>query len=287
MSNVILKRKKQNNIYTRFFSSSTAIFIAETCSLPFDVIKTRLQIQNNNNNQKIKYNGLSDCFKKIYTNEGTKALWKGWTPAIIRSISYGSLAVVLYDPIRNYISKNIDINDYSTRFISGGLSGAIAITIFNPTEVIKTQLQSHPQSHNSILSLSKNIYNTRGIIGFWSGVKPNITRTFVVNASELGTYDWIKNKMLNNNYTDGPMCHISSSFGASIVSTTTSTPIDVIKTRLMSRANEKINTIQLIKDTYKNEGINSFFKGYSSILIRKTIWCTLFFVSYENFKLLF
>lgn len=47
---------------------------------PFDVVKTRLQTKRVDN---VKYNGLYDCFTKVYKTEGLSAFFKG---SIVRSI---------------------------------------------------------------------------------------------------------------------------------------------------------------------------------------------------------
>ena len=36
------------------------------------------------------------------------------------------------------------------------------------------------------------MYGRSGIRGFWAGLQPNIVRTFLVNAAELGTFDTVK-----------------------------------------------------------------------------------------------
>ena len=70
-----------------------------------------------------------------------------------------------------------------------------------------------------------------------AGIRPNLTRTFLVCAAELGTYDEVKTQLVSRGFfADGPVAHLCASFGAGLASASVSTPVDVIKTRLMNQA---------------------------------------------------
>ena len=71
--------------------------------------------------------------------EGLGALWKGYYPALIRQVCYSSLALVIYEPIRNTFCGDANEATFLQRLMAGGTAGAISITIFNPTG--RTQMQ--------------------------------------------------------------------------------------------------------------------------------------------------
>ena len=41
-------------------------------------------------------------------------------------------------------------------------------------------------------SVLRTVYSKGGVLSFWAGLTPNVCRTFLVNAAELGTYDEAK-----------------------------------------------------------------------------------------------
>ena len=82
----------------RFMASSVAAAIAETCTLPTDVAKTRLQVDTTG-----RFNGMADCMRVTASEDGLSALWKGLAPALIRQVCYSSLAMVLFEPLRDMI----------------------------------------------------------------------------------------------------------------------------------------------------------------------------------------
>lgn len=268
----------------RFVASSIACAIAESITLPTDVAKTRLQVQNNTSTG-VQYNGMYDCLKKTAQSEGIGACWKGLQPALVRQVCYGSLSLVLYEPIRQMFCEEGENPSFFQRLLAGGTAGAISITVFNPTEVIKTQIQT-ASSTKTMRSVISNIYKQGGIFAFWSGLQPNIARTFLVNAAELGTYDEAKSRIVP--YTgDNALAHISASGVAGVTSALISTPADVIKTRLMDTAGKtRPSVISAVTSTMREEGPTAFYKGFVPIVVRKVLWCTAFFVSYEQIRVM-
>ncbi|KAJ3319762.1 hypothetical protein HDV06_005963 [Boothiomyces sp. JEL0866] len=78
--------------YTTFFTGTIAGVITVYATMPFDVVKTRLQSLNAN-----QYNSFVDCFAKVLKNEGVGALWKGATPRLGRLIFSGGIVFTVYE----------------------------------------------------------------------------------------------------------------------------------------------------------------------------------------------
>lgn len=288
----------------RFISSALASGLAEIATLPTDVVKVRLQIQQDLPNQNIvKYRGFIDCTYRIIKEESVLALWKGFIPALVRQVLYSSMSLVIYEPVTHFLTlttqkitgKNHE-SSFTHRFVAGGISGVIGIICFNWTEVIKTQMQSSIET-KSMTSVFSKILKTEGIMGFFAGLKPNILRTFLVNATQLSVYDQIKFQIFGPLYgNDSPLSHLGASSLAGIATAITSTPADVVKTRLMNDAGENSTKINgegyvpykgFIRSTiriYREEGLLALYKGFWPICVRRTIWCTVFFLSYEKIR---
>ena len=279
-----------DDIWGRLIASSVGSIIAETVTLPTDVVKTRLQVQKTAltpmKGASVQYTGMFDCMTKTTHNEGVSALWKGLQPALLRQVCYSTLALVLYEPIRDvFVGKNETNPTFIQRLLAGGTAGALSITVFNPTEVIKTQIQT-ALTTKSMGSVIRHVWHTAGVGGFWAGWGPNVARTFLVNAAELGVYDQAKAQLQPVLASWHPgFTHIGASGIAGFASAMVSTPADVMKTRLMNSAGDKSTSlVQTFKSCLRNEGVGAFYKGFSPIVVRKVIWCSVFFVSYENIR---
>jgi hypothetical protein len=290
--------------YSRFFASALSSGLAEIATLPTDVVKVRLQIQQDL--QARRYKGFIDCVSRIVAEESIFALWKGFIPALVRQVLYSSMSLVIYEPVIHLLASggkksNGDVKAESSfchRFMAGGISGVIGIICFNWTEVIKTQMQTSIET-KSMSTVFRQILKTEGVSGFFAGLKPNILRTFLVNATQLSVYDQIKFTIFGPIYgIDSPMSHLGSSGLAGVATAITSTPADVVKTRLMNDAGENYRGSLgvapphapyrgFIKSTvriYKEEGVLALYKGFWPICVRRTVWCTVFFLSYEKIR---
>eukprot|EP01084_Bolivina_argentea_P240941 404612_1 len=177
--------------------------------------------------------------------------------------------------------------------MAGGIAGAIGISVMNPTEVLKTKMQTNQSLYETptMTNIMKNVYKTDGIFGFWAGVWPNICRAFLVNAAEIGMYDNAKNWIINDYklFQDGMMAHVSASFVAGLCSAIISTPVDVVKTRFMNQAGVgnkqyKQGMLKSLILIPQNEGFTAMYKGFFPIVVRKVVWCTIFFVTYERVR---
>ncbi|KAJ0395038.1 hypothetical protein P43SY_003559 [Pythium insidiosum] len=255
---------------TRFFAGGMASATAEIITLPIDCTKVRLQAQRSvpvlssangaaSAASGAQYNGMVDAVRKIVQEEGAGALWKGASPALMRQVSYTSICMVLYEPLRDIFGANKGTRGevpFVNKFLAGGCAGAIGITFANPVDVIKVRMQADKTGvlYRSVGDAFSKIYQREGLRGFVRGLPPNIQRGFIVNAAELGT-------------------------------------IDVIKTRLMSQPTDAMGRGSLYsgmadcaKKTFEEGGVQAFYKGFIPNWMRKAPWCVIFFVTYEKYR---
>lgn len=100
------------------------------------------------------------------------------------------------------------------------------------------------------------------------GVWPNSMRAAMMTASQLASYDSFKSLLLNKaGLKDDWSTHLVASTAAGFVATTVCSPVDVLKTRLMS-AKEKEGFLKLLLRVWKTEGASWVFKGWAPSFIR-------------------
>ena len=71
---------------------------------PADVIKTRLQVKAREG--QTKYNGVIDCIRKLWTEEGPKAFWKGANQRVFRSAPQFGVTLLTYE----FLQKALPVN---------------------------------------------------------------------------------------------------------------------------------------------------------------------------------
>ncbi|KAL1526270.1 hypothetical protein AB1Y20_014989 [Prymnesium parvum] len=229
---------------------------------------------------------------RVGKDEGLRALWRGITPALVRQISYTSMSFVLYTPVRNALAGDTPADQipFWKRVLAGGSAGAISILTMNPTDVVKTQMQNHRGNESlKMTNVATSVYQKAGILGFWRGWQPNVARCFIGNAAEIGCYDEAKTRLKRSGVPDGPLAHFGASGIAGVVSAIFSTPVDVVKTRLMAQAGggkiewtEYKGVIDCFIRLPQQEGFAALYKGFWPLATRKIAWTVVYFVTYEQ-----
>ncbi|XP_026327517.1 mitochondrial uncoupling protein Bmcp [Hyposmocoma kahamanoa] len=187
--------------------------------------------------------------------------------------------------------EHLATNTFCAAF-AGGLSSAIA----NPTDVLKVRMQAGHEK-GRIVRCFIDIYHLEGVKGLWRGVTPTSQRAAVIAAVELPVYDACKKK-LTLTLGDTPANHFASSLVASLGSAVASTPLDVIRTRLMNqrkmkdhiaKPNEKLykGTVDCFLQTVRSEGFLALYKGFVPTWLRMGPWNIIFFITYEQLKQLY
>eukprot|EP01104_Vermistella_antarctica_P015729 TRINITY_DN5231_c0_g1_i2.p1 TRINITY_DN5231_c0_g1~~TRINITY_DN5231_c0_g1_i2.p1 ORF type:complete len:461 (+),score=56.68 TRINITY_DN5231_c0_g1_i2:306-1688(+) len=77
--------------------------IAAIFTIPFDVVKTRLQTQATLPLEEQRYKGVRDCFSKIYRDEGARGFTRGLWPRLFYLTPSASLIFTFYEQYKNLL----------------------------------------------------------------------------------------------------------------------------------------------------------------------------------------
>ncbi|KAJ6424873.1 hypothetical protein OIU84_025612 [Salix udensis] len=266
--------------------SAFAACFAEFCTIPLDTAKVRLQLQ-----RKIlategvslpKYRGLLGTVATIAREEGLAALWKGITAGLHRQFIYGGLRIGLYEPVKTFLVGSDFVGDIPLyqKILAALLTGAMAIVIANPTDLVKVRLQAEgklpagvPGRYAGALDAYFTIVRQEGLGALWTGLGPNIARNAIINAAELASYDQVKQTILQ----------IPGFMDSAFHSFCIGSPIDVVKSRMMGDSSYK-NTLDCFIKTLKNEGFFAFYKGFLPNFGRLGSWNVIMFLTLEQVK---
>uniref|UniRef100_A0A2P2I1V7 Kidney mitochondrial carrier protein 1-like n=2 Tax=Hirondellea gigas TaxID=1518452 RepID=A0A2P2I1V7_9CRUS len=221
-----------------FVYGGVSACIAEFGTFPIDTTKTRLQIQGSRIDGELvatRYRGMLHALLRISTEEGIRALYCGIAPAVLRQATYGTIKFGIYYTLKKFVCP--PGQETLPRNVACAVTaGVISSTIANPTDVLKVRLQSgRGKAGQSVLDAFLTIYRQEGVKGLWRGVGQTAQRAGVIVGVELPMYDWCKLYFISNGLPDAASTHFMSSFIASLGGAIASTPIDVVRTRLMNQ----------------------------------------------------
>lgn len=211
----------------------------------------------------------------IIRNERIIGLYSGLSASLLRQITYSTVRFGIYEELKQrYAPKDkkpslpllIGLSTFSG--FLGGISG-------NAADVTNVRMQQ-----DRALAPEQRRYYKHGLDGmfrmlrdegpksWFRGVWPNSVRAALMNASQLASYDTFKGLLIQNTpMGDTTTTHFASSLLAGFVATTVCSPVDVIKSRVMS-ATGKQGMVSLLSEIYAKEGVTWMFKGWVPSFLR-------------------
>ncbi|KRY36757.1 Solute carrier family 25 member 44 [Trichinella spiralis] len=140
--------------YLRLNTASS--FTIRTLTYPLTVVKTRMQIE-----PKV-YAGMGTLgtFRHILANEGGRALYRGFLPNSLQMTSVMTY-LMLYEKIREKLSKHDFANSHLRAFIAGAGATAGAQLILVPLDVVSQHMMvSHIASKKHPMSVDASIFES-------------------------------------------------------------------------------------------------------------------------------
>ncbi|RIB20851.1 mitochondrial carrier domain-containing protein, partial [Gigaspora rosea] len=215
-------------------TKDTIACAAVTFSNPWEVVKTRLQLQ---------------AFYYIIRHEGLFSINKGLGPAYVYQIVINDSCLGLYDPIKNSLVSTFGTSNTSLpiSIISGGLSGIIAAFLCSPFNLVKTHIQAfsthmpigHQHAYKNTFSALNQIWKSNGLKGLFTGV--NAAIYFYIKR-------WIIQKTgMNDNDI---LLHSLTSMISGLCVCTTMNPFDVISTRMFNQKKDINGKGSLYNNTF-------------------------------------
>lgn len=286
--------KSIQNRYARdgllgMFISGIGAGIATIVSNPFDVAKTRLQMQNElgqSNAQKI-YRGTFHCISKTFSHDGLYGVQRGLCVSLFRTSTKSFFRVGLYDPIMFRIHPTSKPAPIWKRVVAGITCGLVAAILCNPLDLLKTRIQvagcamGHHHTITASATISK-IVRDHNLIGLWSGTNINIMRSVSFSAVMLPINSRCKEICTSFGVKNGVLRDGSSALLASLVAVYAFSPVDVLRTRLYNQptgiGKSSVLYTGILDATMKiirYEGIYGLYKGVVGNYLRIGPHCVI------------
>ncbi|KAJ2450151.1 hypothetical protein GGF42_004564 [Coemansia sp. RSA 2424] len=172
-------------------------------------------------------------------------------------------------------------------FVAGGMGGMIGAVATSPLDVLRTQQQLYgtaslqgqgampPRSTNFLVrsvyplvrtgGFLKEIYLREGVKGWYAGLGPSLAGIIPARAIQFFTYG--NGKRILAQWNDGretPLVQLSAAGFAAIVTTTATSPIWMVKTRMQILRGKYTNSLTCLRSIIEKEGIWGLYKGTSA-----------------------
>lgn len=249
---------------------------------------------------------------QIFRVEGTAALFSGVSATVLRQTLYSTTRMGLYDILKTEWSSHsvaaageenppkpaAAVLPLYKKIAAGLIAGAVGAAVGNPADVAMVRMQAdgrlpaaERRNYRGAGDAITKIVRREGIGSLWRGSGLTANRAMIVTASQLATYDQVKEAILGRGFMrDGLPTHVAASFAAGLVAAAASNPVDVVKTRVMSMKVEKgvappyASAVDCALKTVRAEGPMALYKGFIPTVSRQGPFTVVLFITLEQVR---
>ncbi|GAA0165837.1 mitochondrial carrier protein [Lithospermum erythrorhizon] len=271
-----MSKQQQNPInylrvlYEGAVAGAAAGVVVEAALYPIDTIKTRLQAA---------HGGGKLVLRNLYS--GLAGNLFGVLPA-------SAIFIGVYEPAKQKLLKTIPENlSALAHLTAGAVAGAASSIVRVPTEVVKQRMQTGQFA--SAAEAVRLIVAKEGVRGLFAGYGSFLLRDLPFDAIQFCLYEQLRlgYKLAARRDLNDPENAMIGAFAGAITGAIT-TPLDVIKTRLMIQGSAKQynNIAHCIHTIVREEGTSTLFKGMGPRILWIGLGGSIFFGVLERTKLL-
>ncbi|XP_075509274.1 uncharacterized protein LOC142545777 isoform X2 [Primulina tabacum] len=132
---------ESTNVLVKIFSGGFAGAVATALTNPVEVLKVRLQM-----NAKTA-SGPIEQMRKIASEEGAAALWKGVAPAMTRAAALTASQLVTYDESKRALRRRTSLQEgFYLHLCASTIAGTVSTIVTAPIDMVKTRLMLQRES---------------------------------------------------------------------------------------------------------------------------------------------
>ncbi|CAG9994548.1 unnamed protein product [Clonostachys byssicola] len=256
-----------------FWLGGAAACMSVCFTHPLDQTKYRMQVLKSQES-------MFSLIVRSAGRDGIPSLWTGLSGSILRQGSYSTarfgIHTVLSQRVMEYTGqKRLSLG---SNIACAGVAGGIAGVVGNPAEVVLVRMcadgakpLSQRFGYSNAIEALWRIIREEGVQVFGKGLSANITRSVLMNVSQIATYSSAKQYLVSHmGLADDIKTHAAASLAAGTMATTLCAPADGLGAVLRSGLRE--------------EGALFLMKGWTPAWLRLTPHTVLTFVFMEKLR---
>eukprot|EP01132_Coremiostelium_polycephalum_P000810 gene810-1011_t len=249
-----------------FSKGAIAGMAEESAGYPLDLVKTRIQVNQNANI------GFLKVAKEVFQKEGVVGMFKGLSAPLLGSAAIAMVQFSTFEKTYvNLSEKYPNIPDTYRLIGAGSLAGLAQSVIVCPVDLIKNRMQVSGHGHGgSTIQTMKSIYKENRLRGFYTGFGATLLRDVPGMAVFFTTYESLKKKLgvdSSEGHGGGSFVSILVAGGVAGMAYHGSTHcFDMAKTLIQTQSSPP--KYKGTFDCLRQIGIKGMFRGFTPSVIR-------------------
>lgn len=258
------------------------------CLHPLDTVKTKLQTKGASE----IYKGAFDVIVKTFQSKGILGFYSGVSAVIVGSTFSSAVYFGTCEFGKSFLSK---FESYPPLLIpptAGAMGNIVSSAIMVPKELITQRMQAGAKGRSWEVLL--RILEKDGILGLYAGYSATLLRNLPAGVLSYSSFEYLKAAVLRETKQANlePYQSVSCGALAGAISASLTTPLDVVKTRLMTQAHvNKVGAAMYsgvrdtVKQILKDEGWVGFTHGMGPRVFYSACFSAIGYFAFETARL--
>ena len=244
----------------QIISSCSGALLTSLLTTPFDVVKVRLQAQqqpvigkpcylmectcldgvtsctvtpDGSHVRTVRFTGTRDAFFKIAQLEGIGSWWKGLSPTLLMAVPATVIYYSGYDQLKLLFGFKEGQRSTFAPALAGMTARTVAVTAICPFELIRTKVQSRQgYNYSELMSVIRNAVQQNGVRSLWRGLSPMLLRDVPFSILYWVFYEYTKLRLSDFDSTYKPFIPFIAGSVSGTLAAVLTNPLDVVKTHM-------------------------------------------------------
>ncbi|RAL46365.1 hypothetical protein DM860_015358 [Cuscuta australis] len=261
------------------------------CLHPLDTIKTKLQTKGASE----IYSGTMDAIVKTFESKGILGFYRGVSAVIVGSTFSSAVYFGTCEFGKSVLSKFPEYPHVLIPPTAGAMGNIISSAIMVPKELITQRMQAGAKGRSWEVLL--RILENDGVMGLYAGYSATLLRNLPAGVLNYSSFEYLKAALLKKTKKAKlePYHSVCCGALAGAISASLTTPLDVVKTRLMTQvpgdAANKVAAAMVsgvwatLRQILKEEGWMGLTRGMGPRVLHSSLFSALGYFAFETARL--
>jgi len=279
-------RRPGSSPWSKLVAGGFAGGFSRSFTAPLDLVKVIMQAQAQG-----KTITMEEGLRGVYQDGGFRAFFRGNGTNILRIAPETSCKFLVYDQMKELISKDFKHPSMMERLACGGIAGVVSQALVYPLQITKTRINIAPTgTYNGILDTMRQIVRNEGPRALFKGLGASSMGIIPYASVDLAIYNALKEEYCNRYAADPSVmtllaCGSASSISAQMVSY----PLERIRTLLQVQGMDGAEaqykgTLDCAVKTFRSEGFVGLYRGMLPNMLKSVPAIAISYATFEKMK---
>ncbi|KAI4352956.1 hypothetical protein L6164_007159 [Bauhinia variegata] len=257
------------------------------CLHPLDTIKTKMQTKGASE----IYKNTFDAIIKTFQAKGILGFYSGVSAVIVGSTASSAVYFATCEFGKSFLSKFDKFPSVLIPPTAGAMGNIVSSAIMVPKELITQRMQTGAKGRSWEVLLK--ILEKDGVLGLYAGYSATLLRNLPAGVLNYSSFEYLKAAVLRRTEQSHlePIQSVFCGALAGAISASLTTPLDVVKTRLMTQVHGEAAAAMYsgvsatVKQILKEEGWVGLTRGMGPRVVHSACFSALGYFAFETARL--